>query len=126
MDERGRPSKYDPSFCELVVEHCKEGASLTSFAAEVGVCRDTVSEWMAVHEDFSVAASRAKAACAAWWERVSRQNALSGEGNATLCVFGLKNMGAADWSDKQQVEHSGKLEHTIDAKTEVEELFGGR
>lgn len=89
------------------MKHCAEGASLTSFAAEIGVCRDTISEWADVHEEFSAAAKRAKAACAAWWETLSRENAQSGKGNATLCIFGLKNMGAEDWRDKQEVEHKG-------------------
>lgn len=109
-----------------MVAHCTDGASLTSFAAEVGVSRDTVSEWMAVHPDFSVAATRAKAACAAWWERIARKTAETGEGNATLCVFGMKNMGADDWSDTHKVVHAGGV--TVNrreaAKAELEELFG--
>ena len=103
MAKVGRPSKYDPAYCEEIVEHCRNGASLTSFAASIGVCRDTITEWTAAHPEFSLAASRAKAACAAWWEQVARHNAQTGEGNATLCVFGLKNMGAEDWKDKQLV-----------------------
>lgn len=124
----GRPTKYRAEYCEAVVEHCKDGASLTSFAAEIGVCRDTVSEWITKHPDFSVAAARAKAACAAWWEKIARKNAESGEGSATLVVFGLKNMGAADWSDTHKLEHTGKdggpLEYAAASDLEIEELFG--
>lgn len=35
------------------------------------------------------------------------EKGLSGDNNATLTIFGLKNMG---WSDKQEIEHSGGLE----------------
>ena len=101
----GRPSKYRPEYCDMVVEHMSEGASLTSFAALVGVARSTISEWMDEHEEFSVAATRGKAACAAWWERVARKNAVTGEGNATLTVFGLKNMSPEDWREKQEIDH---------------------
>ena len=105
----GRPSKYDPAYCEQVVEHCSDGSSLTSFAASIGVCRDTITEWASKHSEFSLAAKRAKAACAAWWEKTARKNAVDGGGNATLCIFGLKNMGAEDWRDKVETEHSGEV-----------------
>jgi hypothetical protein len=103
----GAPSKYKEAYCQEVINHCADGSSLTSFAAEIGVARDTISEWAKVHPEFSAAVKKAKAKCAAWWEKTARQNAVTGNGNATLCIFGLKNMGAEDWRDKQEVEHSG-------------------
>lgn len=108
----GRPSKYDPSYCDGIVEHCRTGASLTSYAAEIEVCRDTLTEWASVHDEFSLAVKRAKAVCAAWWERTARKNATDGGGNATLCIFGLKNMGPEDWRDKVETEHSGNVTYT--------------
>lgn len=98
----GRPSKYQESYCDLVIEHMAEGASLTSFAAEIGVARDTISEWAVQHEEFSVAVKIGKAKCAAWWEKIGRSNAISGDGNATLVIFGLKNMAAEDWREKTE------------------------
>jgi hypothetical protein len=103
----GRPSKYDPAYCDQVVEHMREGASLTSFAASVDVARSTINEWMEHHPEFSEAVKRGKAACAAWWEKTNRNLALTGQGNATACVFGLKNMAGEDWRDKHELEHSG-------------------
>jgi hypothetical protein len=38
---------------------------------------------------------------------LGRSNAISGQGNATLVIFGLKNMSPDDWREKQEVEHSG-------------------
>ena len=107
MADVGRPSKYKPAYCDLLIEHMSEGASMTSFAAEIGVARDTISEWANVHPEFSAAVKIGKAKCAAWWEKLGRSNAISGDGNATLVIFGLKNMAADDWREKQQVEHDG-------------------
>jgi hypothetical protein len=98
----GRPTKYDPEFCGLVIEHMSEGASLTSFAAHIGVCRATITVWMNEYPEFLAAANAGKAKCAAWWEKIARANARDGTGNATLTVFGLKNMGADDWADKTE------------------------
>lgn len=105
----GRPSKYDPSYCDELIEHMKDGASLTSFAASIDVCRDTISEWANVHPEFSAAVKRGKAKCAAWWEETARGGATGGEANPTLCIFGLKNMAAEDWRDKHDHEHSGEV-----------------
>lgn len=104
----GRPSLYDPAYCDRVVEHMADGASLTSFAAEVDVARSTINEWMDAHADFSEAVKRGKAKCAAWWEKQGRNIAQKGGGPGanTLVIFGLKNMGAEDWRDKQEVDHS--------------------
>lgn len=104
MANRGAPSKYRPEFCKQVVEHCATGASLTSFAAEIDVCRATINVWMAEHEDFLEAVNKAKAKCAAWWERNARMGASGAakDVNPTLCIFGLKNMAADDWRDKTE------------------------
>lgn len=102
MVRTGRPTKYDPAYCERVIEHMKDGASLTSFAASISVSRATINVWMGEHPEFLEAAKAAKAKCAAWWEEIARENAKNGTGNATLTVFGLKNMGDDDWADKTE------------------------
>jgi hypothetical protein len=101
----GRPSKYRETYCNEVIQHMADGASLTSFAAEIGVARSTINEWMDEHPEFSEACARAKAKCAAWWERAGRQIILAG-GNgaqASLVTFGMKNMGRDDWQEKHLV-----------------------
>lgn len=100
----GRPSKYLPTYADQVIEHMTEGASLTSFAADIGVSRATINVWMEEHPEFLEAVGIGKAKCAAWWEKTGRKTAENGGGNATLVVFGLKNMGAEDWRDKQEIE----------------------
>lgn len=103
----GRPSLYRPEYCDAVVAHMAEGASLTSFAAEIDVARDTLTEWATVHPEFSAAVKRAKAKCAAWWEKRGRDGAEKGAlpGANTLIIFGLKNMAPDEWSDKQEIDH---------------------
>lgn len=103
----GRPSKYDPAYCEQVIAHMADGASLTSFAAEIDVARSTINEWMGEHPEFSEACARAKAKCAAWWESQGRSIAREGggPGSATIVMFGMKNMGAEDWKEASQIDH---------------------
>jgi len=91
----------------MVVAHMAEGASLTSFAAEIDVARDTITEWASVYPEFSLAVKRAKAKCAAWWEERGREGAKAGapQGANTLIIFGLKNMAPDEWADKQLLDH---------------------
>ena len=107
MSDVGRPSKYNPAYCQQLVDHMADGASVQSFAAEIDVARSTINKWAEDHPAFSEALSRGKAKCAAWWEKTGRKLAATGEGNASMVIFGLKNMGDGDWHDKSQVEHGG-------------------
>lgn len=102
----GRPSDYKPEYCNAVIEHMKEGASLTSFAASINCARSTINVWMEANPEFSEAVKAGKAQCAAWWESIGRKNAVEGGGNATLVIFGLKNMAGDDWREKQEIDHT--------------------
>jgi len=105
----GRPTKYDPAYCDRLIEHMKDGASVLSFAASIGVSRATINVWAAAHPDFLEALNAGKAACGAWWEARGREVAQNGGGNgqATMITFGLKNMGRDDWADRQTTELTG-------------------
>lgn len=60
-----------------------EGASLTSFAADIGVSRATINVWMDEHPEFLEAARIGKAKRASSREKIGRTNAKDGGGNAT-------------------------------------------
>ncbi len=118
----GRPTTYDPAYCERVIEFCAEGYSLTGFAGEIGVGRQSITDWCAAHPEFSLAVARAKAATARWWEDRARAVAHEGGTGAqgTLIVFGLKNHARDDYQDLTKVEHSGEIglaERLVAART---------
>lgn len=108
----GRPTKYDPKFCDAVEAFMAEGFSLTAFAGDLGVSRATIDNWMKEFPEFLEAVSRSKAKRLAFWERTAINVASKGTGGpgaATVIVFGLKNMGGDEWKDKQEVEHTGTM-----------------
>lgn len=106
----GRPTKYDPVYCDMVGPFMAQGYSLTAFAGEIDVSRSTIELWTKEHPEFSGAVSRAKAKTLLSWETRARQcgDGLLGNGAAGMIAFALKNFGGDDWRDKQEVEHSGK------------------
>lgn len=118
----GRPTKYEPRYCDEAEAFMAQGYSLGAFAGSIGVARSTINEWIDNQPDFSEAVSRAKAKRLMHWETAGLAVAKDGggPGTATIIVFGLKNMGDADWSDRQQHELSGPGGAPIETKTTVD------
>jgi transposase len=96
----GRPSLYRPEYCDDLVAFCSKGYSIGAWAGRRGIARSTVQVWAAHHEEFSVAVEMAKGAKQADWEDkllAARDDRKTTGPQATLIVFGLKNMGTIDW-----------------------------
>lgn len=104
-----RPSKYDPAFCDMVIESMREGYSLTGFAGQIGVSRSTIGEWMSEYPAFSAACHVGKATRTAWWERraTSVGERGGGPGTAQIIQFMLKNNAPEEYRDKVAHELSG-------------------
>lgn len=111
----GRPSKYDPAFCELAETTLAQGYSEAVLAGEIGVCVDTITEWKNVHPDFSASVKVGRARGARIWEDRLAKLADKNEGNATGIIFGLKNRQPSEWKDKTESDVNLK------AKVEVVE-----
>ena len=114
----GRPSKYDPAFCDTAEEVLSQGYSEAVLAGDLGVCMDTITEWKKVHEEFSLSIKIGRARGARIWEDRLKKLAEANEGNATGVIFGLKNRHPDAWKDKTETEHSGevavrKIERTV-------------
>lgn len=102
----GRPSKYDPSYCEKVIEVMGEGLSLTAFAGCIGVDRSTITEWCSAHPEFSAACKRGMAKRTETLERGMLNPDMPGPAvNARR--FALANAAPEEWREKQQLEHTG-------------------
>ncbi len=56
----GRPSKYDPKFCDDIIIYARKGKTFEEFASDLNIHRDTLSEWASVYPDFSDARRKAK------------------------------------------------------------------
>lgn len=99
----GRPSKYKPAYCNEVITTMATGLSLTAFAGEIGVSRDTVNEWQRAHPEFSDAVKIAKAKRTGALER--QMLAMENGPGVTARIFALKNADPEEWREKQHIEH---------------------
>lgn len=49
----GRPTKYEPEFCNIAASACARGATINDLAGILKVNRTTIFRWMALHQEFS-------------------------------------------------------------------------
>ena len=65
---RGRPSLYDPAYCDQVIELGKLGKSVEQIASHLGLSLRVLYDWRDKHEDFLHALEDAKQYEQYWWE----------------------------------------------------------
>lgn len=109
MTNGGRPSSYDPGYCDAVVEFGREGESLTGIAVKLGVSKQTVYNWMDEFPDFMDAIEKARACAQGWWEDTLKFQARSGKGSATAAIFAMKNQFPDDYRDRREIDLDGKI-----------------
>ena len=84
----GRPSLYDPKYCEEVITLGKLGKSVEQIASILDVSLRTMYSWRDAHEEFLHALDDAKTYEQAWWEEQAAaymvENKESDRLNATL------------------------------------------
>ena len=106
----GRPSDYDPAFCERVIELGEQGFSKVQIAAEFQVAKSTLQEWEKAHPEFSVALTRAMTLSQAWWERKGQDCLIMPTGATFQGNVWSRSMAARfpdDWRESTKTEHTG-------------------
>jgi len=99
----GRPTDYDPSYCDVARDFMEKGFSISALAGELRVDRTSLYEWEKVHPEFSHALKQA---------RFLRVKALENKllsadvgPHVTAAIFALKNAMPDEWRDR--IEHTG-------------------
>jgi predicted DNA-binding protein YlxM (UPF0122 family) len=120
----GRPSLYNPKFCETIMKCGQDGMSVAEMAKACGVAKDTIYQWVKAHEDFSDAFTRAKALSQSWWEEQARLGLYTRDGVSLNSGLWSRSMAARfpeDYTEKKQLEHSGGVQiNVIDAYNDPE------
>jgi transposase len=84
----GRPSKYDPKFCDEVIALGRIGKSVEAIGAILGVGTKTLYNWRDENPEFLHALDMAKEFELQWWEDIAQthmvENKESDRLNATI------------------------------------------
>jgi transposase len=68
----GRPSLYDPAYCQKVIELGKLGKSVEAIGSMLEVGTKTLYRWKDEHEEFRHAMELAKEHELRWWEEMAQ------------------------------------------------------
>lgn len=104
-DVGGRPTKYKKEYCEMLIEHMKQGYSFDSFGAllpDGGASKETLYAWTRAHRRFLDAKKQGEMQARLWWEKIATAG-MAGKikgFNATVWVFSMKNR--FGWKDRLQ------------------------
>jgi hypothetical protein len=105
-----RPSKYEPSYCDVVVELGKAGKSLAQMCANFDISRQTIDNWAESHPEFLEALSRAKMHAQSWWEEQGVSGMTADKFNAQVWKKSMEARFREDYTERQEIDHSGKIE----------------
>jgi len=104
----GAPSKYDPAYCQMVIDLGNQGASVVEMAHEIGVCRATLeANWPEAHPEFLEALTRAKQASQVWWEKTGRSNLATSGFQSSMWSRSMAARFPHDWREVSARELSG-------------------
>lgn len=106
----GRPTKYDPQYCQGLVDHMGSGLSFESYAAVIDVHTDTLYQWCHDHTNFSEAKRVGFSKNRLFYEKVGI-GIMAGKvekASATVWIFNMKNRFPKEWRDNQAVELTGR------------------
>lgn len=134
----GRPTSYKPEFATQAEKLCHLGATDQELADFFEVSVRTIYRWKADHVEFCQALKAGKSMADDRVERSLFQRAVGYEQDdvkifmpagaeqpvyapfrakiapdTTAAIFWLKNRRRAEWRDKHDIEHSGKVAHHV-------------
>lgn len=101
----GRPTKYDPKFCETVLSLGELGKSRTQIATFLRISRQTLLNWEDTHPEFLDAMSLASQFAQAWWEDQGQIGLNDKSFNGHVFSFQMKNRFRTDYTEKVEVKH---------------------
>lgn len=105
----GAPTKYIPAFCEMLIEHMRQGFSFDSFPATVfeetkgaiRVSKASLYIWEKKYPDFLDAKSIGTSLSFNKWEKMAQDALIAGTPfNAAVWIFNMKNR--FGWRDRME------------------------
>ena len=99
----GRPTSYDPKYCQMLIEHMSKGLSYDTFPPAIGVALSSIYLWEKNHPEFSEAKKEGTRAGMLFWEQAGINGMVGGiqNFNAACWIFNMKNR--FKWRDRNEV-----------------------
>lgn len=89
----GRPSKYNPEFCDKLIEQSKKGKLVAEICSEWGISDATFYDWAKKKEDFSDAYKESRTHMRSFYQKLARENFENKNFNTTLWSMFVQSLG---------------------------------
>ena len=109
----GRPSTYNPAFCERVIDLGRQGTSPAQISAVIDIPRTTMLRWADEHEEFRTALSRAKDLEQAWWEDQAMAGLVANRFNALVWKKSVEARFRHDYTERSESKTTLSADGTI-------------
>ena len=132
MPKAGRPSTYDPRFCEIVIEAGARGESEVGMAVACGLPRVTMRGWAKQHPEFSTALLMAKDLSQKWWEGAARSGHAQSVIGPTIWKHSVASRFREDYGERQIIDQTVRGRADVrnltddDLDAEIAHLEAGR
>jgi len=100
----GRPTVYKPEYCQMLIEHGKQGFTFRSFCSEIGIHWDTGYAWIKKYPEFSDAKKLCTSHSYAKWEKIGMKAAVGQVKGFMTGPFTMIMKNCFDWSDNPEPE----------------------
>ena len=80
----GRPTKYDPAFCDKIIELGRQGKSKVQMVADTGIPYATMTRWCDEYPEFRAAMDHAMHLAQAYWEDLGHTHMVESPGGPRL------------------------------------------
>ena len=120
----GRPSTYDPKFCDLVIEAMAKGYSKEATAGAIGICKATLYDWISKHKEFAYAVNAGEHLSQLTWEGKAIDYCVHTKDGMRLDsrIYALQMKNRFGWADKKEIEigpeTKKKFNFSLDVKPE--------
>lgn len=101
----GRPTTYDPAYCERVIELGMEGKSEVQIAVALGVPRANLHYWKNEHPEFLAALTRAKECEQAWWEDKGMSGLDADKFNSAVWSKSMSARFRDEYTERRETKH---------------------
>lgn len=110
----GRPSTYEPEYCERAIELGKQGKSPVQIAVALNVSRSTMLSWADQHLEFSAALTRAKECEQDWWETAGQDGIKADKFNSAVWAKSMSARFRDDYTERREL--AGVPDRPIETK----------
>jgi len=116
-------SKYDPKYCDTVIELGLQGSSQKMMCSTIGINKNTLGNWQKAHPEFADAMDLALVHAQAYWERLMLVNAENKNFNTRMVEIAVRGQFQDTYRETRDTKVDVKVDAVIDFKSAVDNLI---